>query len=59
MFYKDSPLGDKQNLKSRDSKHGSAVLQKVRFCIELVNITFKQGTLGLNKMYLQILVNVV
>ena len=23
------------------------------FCIELVNITFKQGTLGLNEMYLQ------
>ena len=28
------------------------------FCIELVNITFKQGTLGLNEMYLQILDNI-
>ena len=43
---------------SRDSKHGSAVYQKVMFCIELVNITFKQGTLRLNEMYLQFLDNV-
>ena len=28
------------------------------FCIELVNITFKQGTLGLNEIYLQFLDNV-
>ena len=40
---------------SRDSKHGSAVYQKVMFCIELVNITFKQGILELNVMYLQFL----
>ena len=38
---------------SRDSEHGSAVKQKVKLCIEFVNITFKQGTLGLNEMYLQ------
>ena len=43
---------------SRDSKHGSAVYQKVMFCIELVSITFKQGTLGLNEMYVQFLDNV-
>ena len=42
---------------SRDSKHGSAVYQMVMFCIELVNITFKQGTLGLNEMYSQFLGN--
>ena len=45
MFYKYFPLGNLQNLKSRDSKHGSAVLQKAMFCIELVNISFKQETL--------------
>ena len=28
------------------------------FCIELVNITFKQGKLGLNEIYLQFLDNV-
>ena len=43
---------------SRDSKHSSAVNQKVMFFIELVNITFKQGTLGLIEMYLQFLDNV-
>ena len=29
------------------------------FCIEFINITFKQGTLRLNEMYLQYLDNVV
>ena len=43
---------------SRDSKHGSAVKQKVKFCIEFVNITFKQGTLGIDEMYLQFMDNV-
>ena len=33
-------------------------LTEVMFCIEMVNITFKQGTLGLNEMFLQFLVNV-
>ena len=41
MFYKNFLLGDKQNLKSRDSKHGIAVWQKGM--IEFVNITLKQG----------------
>ena len=31
---------------------------KVRFCIEFVNITFNQGTLGLNEMYLQFMDNI-
>ena len=35
---------------SRTSNHDSAVQQKVKFCIEFVNITFKQGTLGFNEM---------
>ena len=43
---------------SRDSKHCSAIYQKVMFCIELVNISFKQETLDLNQMYLQFLDNV-
>ena len=30
--------------------------KKVMFCIELVNITLKQGTVGLNQMYLQFVV---
>ena len=38
---------------SRESKHGSAVKQKLKLCIEFVNITFIEGTLGLNEMYLQ------
>ena len=37
-----------------DSKHSTAVEQKVMFSLELVNITFKQGTLGLNKTYFTI-----
>ena len=46
-------------ISSRDSKHGSAVYQKVMFCIELVNITFKQGSKDLvNEMYLKFLDNV-
>ena len=44
MLYKYFPFGIKHNLKSRHSKHGSAVYQKVMFSIELVSITFKQGT---------------
>ena len=43
---------------SREIKHGNVVKQKLKFCIELVNITFKQGTLGLNEMYLQFMDNV-
>ena len=43
MLSKNFLLGDKQNLKSRDSKHGSAVSHKVMICIELVNITLIQG----------------
>ena len=41
--------------KSRDSKYGSAIWKKVMFCIESVNITYKQGTSGLKRMYLQFL----
>ena len=29
-------------------------VQKMMLCIELVNITFKQGKLGWNEMYLQV-----
>ena len=43
---------------SLESKLGSAVKQKFKFCIEFVNITFKQETLGLNEMYLQFMDNV-
>ena len=43
---------------SCESKHGSAVKQKLKFCIEFVNITFKQGTLGLKEMYLQFMDNI-
>ena len=52
------PIHINRMLTSRDSKHGSAVWQKVKFCIEIVNITFKQGTLGLIEMYLQFMDNV-
>ena len=34
-----------------------AVKENQMYCIELVNITFKQGTLGLNEMYVQYLDN--
>ena len=33
IFYEYFPLGNKKNLNSRDSKHGSAVYQKVVSCI--------------------------
>ena len=57
MFYKNTFLSVISRTSSRDSKHGSAVDQKVMLCIELVNITYKQGKFGLNEMYLQFLDN--
>ena len=42
--------GDKQNLKPRDSKNGSAV-----FCVEMVNIALIPRTQGENKIYLNLM----
>ena len=53
MIYKHFPFSNYNRASSHESLHGSAVKQKVMFCIELVNITFKQRTLGLNEMNLQ------